>query len=101
MILLATAKHWGWGWRRGIKWTAIERIDGRVWHCKRYNDEQTCAVEIGGASDTDFFLTKLHIEQHGLVRLGPRKVDAMLNTLIGSDTILQGAFIEAVAGELR
>lgn len=60
----------------------------------------TCPVEVGGASDADFLLAKLHIEQHGLVRLGPGEVEPRLQPLGHGDAILEGALIEAVAGEL-
>ena len=60
----------------------------------------TCSVEVGSAGDTDFLLTQLHIEEHRLVWLGPGEVEARLNALSHSDTILEGALIEAVAGEL-
>lgn len=63
--------------------------------------QPTCPVEVGGASDADLLLAKLHIEQHGLVRLGPREVEARLQALSHGDPILEGALIEAVAGELR
>ena len=60
----------------------------------------TCSVEVGGASDADFLLAKLHVEQHGLVGLGPREVEARLQALSHCDAILEGALVEAVAGEL-
>ena len=60
----------------------------------------TCPVEVRGASDADFLLAKLHVEQHGLVGLGPREVEARLQALSHGDSILEGALIEAVAGKL-
>lgn len=60
----------------------------------------TCPVEIGGSSDADLLLPKLHIEQHGLVWLGPREVQAWLQPLCHGDAVLESALIEAVTWEL-
>jgi len=67
---------------------------------KSMSTRLTCSVKIGSAGDTDLLLTQLHIEEHGLVGLGPREVEARLDALSHGDTILEGALIEAVAGEL-
>ena len=64
-------------------------------------NSQTCSVEVRCASDTDLLLTQLYIEEHGLVRLRPGEVDAMLNALICGDPILESPLVEAVARELR
>ena len=67
---------------------------------KSISTRLTCSVEVGSAGDTNLLLTQLHIEEHGLVWLGPGEVEARLDTLSHGDTILEGALIEAVTGEL-
>ncbi len=67
---------------------------------KSMSTRLACSVEVRSAGDTDLLLAQLHIEEHGLVRLGPGEVEARLDTLSHGDTILEGALIEAVAGEL-
>ena len=67
---------------------------------KRISTRLACSVEVRSAGDTDLLLAQLHIEEHGLVRLGPGEVEGRLDTLSHGDTILEGALIEAVAGEL-
>lgn len=68
-----------------------------------HKQEQGCrtsSVEVGSSGDTDLLLSQLHMEQHGLVGLGPGEVEARLDALCHGDAILEGALVEAVAGEL-